>query len=139
MGTAESLQIVKDGFAAFGRGDLSGLLSLMAEDVVWDIPGGSPLSGAYRGQEGVASFFQKLGEQTEILDFQPREFVADGERVLVVGWERVKVKATGRSADIDWVMSFTVRNGKVAAYRQYTDTKAIAEAFTSAAASAAGG
>jgi uncharacterized protein len=138
MSTAESLQIVKDGFAAFGRGDLPGLLALMAEDVVWDIPGNDlPLAGNYRGREGVASFFQKLVSQTEVQDFQPREFVADGERVLVVGWERVKVKATGRTAELDWVMAFTVRNGKVAVYRQYTDTKAIADAFASAA--AAGG
>ncbi|HET6145590.1 MAG TPA: nuclear transport factor 2 family protein [Candidatus Acidoferrales bacterium] len=135
MGTSENLQLVKEGFAAFSRGDLPGLIALMAPDVVWDIPGeGSPLKGSYRGQEGVASFFQKLGEQTEILDFQPREFVADGERVLVIGWERVKVRATGRAVDLDWVMAFTVRDGKVAAYRQYTDTKAIADAFASAAA-----
>jgi hypothetical protein len=138
MGTAENLQIVKDGYAAFGRGDVPGLIALMAEDVVWEIPGeGLPLAGTYRGQEGVASFFQKLGGLTEILDFQAREFLAEGDRVLVVGWERVKVKATGRVADIDWVMAFTVRNGKVTAYRQYTDTKAFADAFASAA--AAGG
>jgi len=138
MGTSENLQLVKEGYAAFGRGDLPGPLALMAADVVWDIPGdGSPLAGSYRGPEGVAEFIQKLGAQTEVLDFQPREFMADGDRVLVVGWERVKVRATGRSADIDWVMTFTVRNGKVAAFRQYTDTKAIADAFATAA--AAGG
>jgi len=134
MGTAESLQIVKDGFAAFGRGDLAGLLALMADDVVWEIPGqGLPLAGTYRGREGVASFFHKLGEQTEIVDFQAREFVADGDRVLVVGWERVKVRATGRAVDLDWVMAFTVRNGKVVAYRQYSDTKAMSDAYASAA------
>lgn len=135
MGTAENLQVVKNGFDAFGRGDLAGLLSLMAEDVVWDVPGdGLPLAGRYRGHEGVASFFQKLGIEWEIVDFQPREFVADGDRVLVVGWERVRVKETGRGADVDWVMAFTVRDGKVAAYRQYTDTKALGDAYASAAA-----
>jgi ketosteroid isomerase-like protein len=103
MGTAENLQVVKNGFAAFGRGDIPGLLSLMADDVVWDIPGdGLPLAGSYRGREGVARFFQKLGVEWEILDFQPREFLADGDRVLVVGWERVRVKETGRGADVDW-------------------------------------
>lgn len=138
MSSAESLQIVKDGYAAFGRGDVPGLLALMAEDVVWEIPGpGLPLAGTYRGHEGVASFFQKLGEQTEILEFQPREFLADGNRVLVVGWESFKVKATGRGAQAHWVMSFTVRNGKISAFCEYTDTKAIADAYASAA--AAGG
>ena len=135
MGTAENLQVVREGYAAFGRGDVAGLLALMAEDVAWEIPGaGLPLAGTYRGREGVANFFQKLGEQTEILDFQPREFLADGDRVLVVGWESFKVKATGRVAEAHWIMSFTVRDGKISAFREYTDTKAIADAYVSAAA-----
>ena len=137
MSTAENLQLVKDGYAAFGRGDLPGLLSLLAEDVVWDIPGdGLPMAGSYRGPTGAASFFEKLWQEADVLDFQPREFLADGDRVLVVGWERVKIKATGRSADVDWVMSFTIRDGKIAAFRQYTDTKAIADAYVTATAAA---
>ena len=48
----------------------------------------------------------------------------------------MKIKATGRGADIDWVMSFTIRNGKIAAFREYTDTKAIADAYVSSAAAA---
>jgi ketosteroid isomerase-like protein len=135
MGTQENLQVVKDGYAAFGRGDVPGLLALLAEDVEWQIPGpGLPLAGTYRGHEGVATFFQKLSAEADVLDFQPREFLADGERVLVVGWERTRVKATGRTAEVDWVMSFTVRNGKVALFREYTDTKAIADSHVAAAA-----
>ncbi len=134
MGTQENVQVVKEGFAAFSRGDIPGLLALMAEDVEWHIPGaGLPLAGTYRGRDGVANFFQKLASQTDILDFQPREFVADGDRVLVVGWERFKVKATNRTAEVDWIMAFTVRNGKVAIFREYSDTKAIAAAYESAA------
>jgi ketosteroid isomerase-like protein len=137
MSTAENLQLVNDGYAAFGRGDLPGLLSLLAEDVVWDMPGeGLPIAGSYRGRDGVASFFQKLQQEADILEFQPREFLAEGDRVLVVGWERMKIKATGRGADIDWVMAFTIRDGKIAKFREYTDTKAIADTYVSSAAAA---
>jgi uncharacterized protein len=137
MSTQESLQVVKEGYAAFSRGDIPGLLALMAEDVDWIIPGtGFPLAGTYRGRDGVANFFQKLAVETEILDFQPREFIADGDRVLVVGWERAKVKATNRTVEVDWVMSFTIRNGKIAIFREYTDTKALADAYGSTAAAA---
>jgi ketosteroid isomerase-like protein len=134
MGAQENLQVVKEGFAAFSRGDIPGLLALMAEDVEWIIPGpGLPLAGTYRGRDGVANFFQKLAADADILEFQTREFVADGDHVLVIGWERAKVKATNRTVELDWVMSFAVRNGKVATYRQYTDTKALADAYGSAA------
>ncbi len=134
MGTQDSLEVVKAGFAAFGRGDMPGLLALMAGDVKWEVPGpGLPLAGTYTGRDGVASFFQKLGADVEILEFEPREFIADGDRVLVVGWERVKIKATNRTVEVDWIMSFTVRDGKVAKYRQFTDTKALADAYGLAA------
>ena len=138
MSTQESLQVVKEGYAAFGRGDMQGLLGLMAEDVEWIAPGpGLPLAGTYRGRDGVATFFQKLTADTEILEFQPREFVADGNRVLVVGWERVKIKPTNRIVEVDWVMSFTVLDGKVSKYQQFTDTKALADAFSLAAGASA--
>src|SRR5580693_2508964 len=134
MGTQESISLVKAGFAAFGRGDMPGLLALMADDVVWVSPGtGLPLAGTYRGRDGVADFFQKLSAETEILAFEPREFIAEGDRVLVLGWERVKVKPTERTIELEWVMSFTVHNGKIAKYQQYTDTKALADAFGLAA------
>ena len=39
MSTKENVQIVKDFFAAMGRGDKQGLLALAAEDIEWMIPG----------------------------------------------------------------------------------------------------
>ena len=77
----------------------------------------------------MAKFFEKLNEDSEILGFEPREFVAEGDRVLVVGWERARIKATNRMFQADWVMAFTVQNGKVTKFREYSDTQAIAEAY----------
>jgi ketosteroid isomerase-like protein len=46
MSVQENVQIVKDGFAAFGRGDMQDLLALFAEDIEWIVPGeGWPLAG----------------------------------------------------------------------------------------------
>jgi ketosteroid isomerase-like protein len=130
MGAQENVQVVKDGFAAFGRRDIPALLALLDEDVEWHVPGtGLPLAGTYRERNEVAMFFQKLALDADILEFEPREFVADGDRVLVVGWERAKVKATNRIYEADWIMAFTVLNGKIAEFREYTDTQAVAAAY----------
>lgn len=134
MSTEESLQVVKDGYAAFGRGDIQGLLGMLSEDVEWHIPGeGLPLSGTYRGRNGVGQFFQKLAQDSEILAFEPREFVAQAEQVAVIGWERAKIKATNRTIELNWVMTFTVRGGKIAKFREHTDTQALAAAYASTA------
>jgi ketosteroid isomerase-like protein len=129
---------VKDGFTAYGRGDMQGLLALFAEDVEWIIPGEAwPLAGTYCGLAGVADFFQKISEMLEISFLEPREFVGHGDRVLVVGFDRGRVKATNRTFEGHWVMAFTVRNGKVMNVREYIDTLALARAFEMAASTSA--
>jgi uncharacterized protein len=130
MVVQENVQIVKDAYAAFGRGDIQGLLALFAEDIEWITPGeGLPLSGTYRGLAEVAGFFQKIPEMVEISFLEPREFVAQGDRVLVVGFDRGRVKATNGTFEEHWVMAFTVRNGKVTNVREYIDTLAVARGF----------
>jgi uncharacterized protein len=69
----------------------------------------------------------------EISFLDPREFVAQGDRVLVVGFDRGRVKATNGMFEGHWVMAFTVRNGKVTNVREYIDTLALARAFEMAA------
>ena len=137
MGVQENVQVVKDLSAAFGRGDIQGLLALFAEDIEWIVPGeGLPLAGTYRGHAGVAAFFQKVFEMFEYSSVESREFLADGDLGLVVGFESGRVKATNRTFEGHWVLAFTVRNGKVMNVREYVDTLAVARAFKMAGANA---
>jgi uncharacterized protein len=134
----QNVQIVKDAYAAFGRGDIQGLLALFAEDIEWIAPGeGLPLAGTYRGIAGVADFFQKVSEMLEFSLLEPREFVAQGDRVLVVGFDRGRVKTTNRTFEGHWVMAFTVRNGKMTNVREYIDTLTLARGFEMAASTTA--
>ncbi|MBV8804539.1 MAG: nuclear transport factor 2 family protein [Sinobacteraceae bacterium] len=138
MSEQENVQLVKDVYAAFGRGDMQGLLALLTEDIEWITPGeGWPLAGTYRGRARVAGLLQKASEMLEISFLEPREFVGQGDRVLVVGSERGRVKATNRTFEGHWVAAFTVRNGKVMNVREYNDSLALARAFEMAASATA--
>ena len=64
---------------------------------------------------------------------EPPEFVAQGDRVLVVGFARGRIKATNRTFEDHWVFAITVRNGKVTNIREYVDTQALAHASEMAA------
>jgi ketosteroid isomerase-like protein len=133
MSTEKNVQTVKDFFAAIGRGDKEGLLALSAEDIEWIIPGEDwPLAGTYRGHAGLAELLQKASESVET-STEPHEFVAQGDRVLVVGFARGKVKATNRTFEDYWVFAITVRNGKLTNIREYIDTQALARASEMAA------
>ena len=127
MSTEKNVQAVKDFFAAIGRGDKEGLLALVAEDIEWIIPGEDwPLAGTYRGHAGLADLLQK----SEMLETstEPREFVAQGDRVLVIGFAKGKIKATNKAFEDHFVFAITVRDGKLTNIREYIDTQALARA-----------
>jgi len=129
MSTQENVQIVKDFFAAMGGSDRQALLPLVAEDIEWIIPGEDwPLAGTHRGHKGLKALLQKASESMETSFPEPPEFVAQGDRVLVVGFARGRIKATNRTFDDNWVFAITVRNGKVTNIREYIDTQALARA-----------
>ena len=129
MSTRENVQIVKDFFAAMGRGDKQGLFALVAEDIEWIIPGKDwALAGTHRGHTGLAELLQKASVAVQTTYPEPPEFVAQGGRVLVVGVATGKIKATNRAFKDDWVFAITVRDDKVTNIREYIDTQALARA-----------
>ena len=134
MSTQENVQIVKDFFAAMGRGDEQVLLALSAEDIEWIIPGEDwPLAGTHRGHAGLENLLQKANETVETSFPEPPEFIAQGDRVLVVGFATGRIKATNRTFEDHWVFAITVRNGKLTKVREYVDTQALARASETAA------
>ena len=129
MSIEENVRIVKDFFAAMGSGDKQGLLALAAENIEWIIPGEDwPLAGTHRGHAELADVLRKASEEVEMTYPKPPEFVAQGDRVLVVGVATGKIKATNKPFKDNWVFDITVRNGKVTKIREYIHTQALAPA-----------
>ena len=129
MSVEKNVQTVKEFFAALGRRDPQGLLALVAEDIEWIIPGENwPLAGTHRGHAGLENLLQKASETVETSYPEPPEFIAQRDRVLVVGFATGKIKATNRTFEDHWVFDIAVRNGKVSKIREYIDTQALARA-----------
>jgi ketosteroid isomerase-like protein len=102
---------------------------LAAEDIEWIIPGEDwPLAGTHRGHAALANVLQKASNEVEMTYPEPPEFVAQGDRVLVIGVATGKIKATNKTFKDDWVFAITVRNGRLANIREYIDTQALARA-----------
>jgi ketosteroid isomerase-like protein len=129
MNTQKNVQVVKDFFTAMGSSDRQGLLALTSEDLEWIIPGENwPLAGTHRGHAGLEDLLQRASEKMETSVMEFHEYVAQGDRVLVVGFAKGKIKATNRTWEDDWVFAITVRNGKLTSIREYVDTQALARA-----------
>lgn len=134
MSEQDNLRLVQEGYGDFARGDVQALLERFAEDIEWIVPGSekNPLAGTYKGRSRVGEFFKGLSELTDISSFEPQDFVAQGDKVVVLGREEGRVRSNGRNFQTDWAMVFTVHSGKVARFQQYLDTSNIEAAFTAA-------
>jgi uncharacterized protein len=127
------LEVVKAAYAAFAARDVPRLLELLADDVTWGEPDNAaiPSAGTHHGHRGVLEWL-RIGQATEdILSFEPRRFIGQGDAVAVVGHTRVRARPTGRTYETDFVHLVTVRDGKVASFQEFFDTFVAAEAFRS--------
>jgi ketosteroid isomerase-like protein len=131
MSEEQNRQVVQGLFECFGRGDVPAMLGVLSDDIHWQIQGPSsvPYFGEYRGHEGVTDFLVKLGSNVEMERFEPREFITSGDKVIVLGFERGRVKSTGQVFDNDWAMVFNLDDGKIKGFRSYENTAAVAVAF----------
>src|SRR4051812_12543819 len=112
MSEADNTRIVQEAYAAFGRGDMAALLGHMSDEIEWRPVIGTathvPFSGDRRGKAGVAEFFKMVAETEDFQQFEPREFIAQGDTVVALGRYRAQAKASGKSFDADFVMVFTL-------------------------------
>ena len=124
--------LIQSLYAAFGRGDIATIIAALAPDIDWRLNGSRsdyPLFGNRKGPREVQAFFEEIPKLQDFSDFTPREFHAAGDRVFVLGHYAATIRKTGRTAACDWVHIFTVRGGKVAAFVEFTDTAAFAQAW----------
>jgi ketosteroid isomerase-like protein len=134
MNEQENSALVQQGYKFFSQGDIPGVLKLMSPDVAWVLNKveNVPFTGTFKGVEGVAQFFTALSGAMDLLKYEPREFIAQGNKVVVLGESRYRVKGQKDEFDERWVDVLTVENGKITRYEQYGNTAQLERAFKSA-------
>lgn len=132
MNTRDNIDLVKQTYACFERGDMESQLALYALDIDWALPSMPHISfgGSCHGRESVRAYFEAINTGQEILQFEAQQFVAQGDTVVVLGHYAWRVKATGLEYHSDWVHVCTVRNGQVIRFREHLDTAAAVRAHT---------
>ena len=87
----------------YGGGSIDSVLELLAEDIVWHVPGTSPIAGDHRGQQGVAAYFELRREVAGgTMGMHPGPLLEDGDAVVQLvggtaelGGEAVEWKTAG--------------------------------------------
>ena len=128
----ENVNIMRQGYEAFNRGDIDTVMGLLDESIEWQEPDveGLPIRGTHHGPEAVANnVFQPLGETWDDFQVVAEEFLDAGERVVVLGRFQGTAKATGRTVDAPFAHVWTMRDGKLVHHRNYTETATLLQAL----------
>ena len=125
MGASENLRVVEDAYAAFGRGDIPALLSLLTDDVEWAVDSAfniAPWHGERHGLAEIASFFTGLSSSVEFEDFAPVSMTTNDDEVIAVIQERTRGLESGYVAESRTYHHFKLREGKICYFHCSEDT-----------------
>ena len=124
-------EIVSQIYADFGLGNIPGILNVLSDEIVFDTPGPSllPWAGIWKGKNGVMDFFNQVGSSTSYQKFEPLDIIEEGDKVSETGRAEYTTIKTGKSGVSQWIMAWTLRNGKVEQVLNLWETYSIAETY----------
>jgi ketosteroid isomerase-like protein len=121
-----SKSVVMDMYAAGTRGDVEGMLNLMADEAfVLNEPSFLPYGGTYRTQKGMLEAFTKIAEYLDVSSVEVDHMVAEGDRVFAVSYAVDR----GSGERVLAAEEYLVRDGKIVEMRVfYNEARSLAGA-----------
>jgi ketosteroid isomerase-like protein len=115
---------VKEMYAAFGRGDLNGIMQHVADDVLWESEGPDELgfTGIRHGKQETLGFFEGIAREHSEPKLSMKDFVASGDSVASFGRYEFTLTRSGRRANSPVGHLFQFRNGKVVRFINLVNT-----------------
>ena len=120
--SSENVGVVKQGFEAFGRGDLDAVAETFDEQVEWWSSEELPNGGKIQGRDAVIQSFAAIGEDWDDFTLEPEQFLDAGDWVAVRGTYRAKAKASGQAVEGRFGHFVEVRDGKTVRGEYHSDS-----------------
>jgi ketosteroid isomerase-like protein len=119
--SAASVDVVRNIYDAFGRGDVPAILAALGEDIEWHAPENLPHGGEFRGRDAVGRFFAGIGENWQDLTLEIEDLLSGDERVVVLARIRGELRATGEQTGYTAAHAWTVRDGTPVRFDEYVN------------------
>ena len=132
-GARRPLEVVKAVYASHERRDTPTLVDLLDADVEWFQAESHPYAGdgPWRGSDEVVEHVANpINEDWDGFLTHVDEYIDAGDKIIVLGRYRGVYRATGRAIDAQVCTIYTVCDGLIVRWQQYTDTAQIRAAMT---------
>jgi uncharacterized protein len=122
--TIDNKQVMERYVAALEAGDAEAVRDFFAEDATWWLVGDLPMSGTWSGRDAIMDdFFGTAMAQYApgSISLEVTGMVAEGDRIALEWTSRARTTA-GEPYENFCIGVFTLRDGRIAAVREYMDT-----------------
>ncbi len=127
---SHNYDVIAAHYAASDRGDLAGMLAPLTAETRWTEMAGFPYAGTYVGAQGVIDgVFKRIGADWEGYTLKLQSLHDAGDFIIGIGTYSGVFKATGKSMTARVVHVWSMQDGKVISFEQFTDTKLVADAM----------
>lgn len=133
MSEHDNLNVVKDTYLAYRDRDIPALLNCLADNVKWFSlgPPDIPTAGTRYGRRQVEQYFATLEDAEDVESLEPKEFIAEGDKVVAIGDLQRHGGSTSTLINSPWIHVFTLQKGKITEFRSFYDTAATIAALES--------
>ncbi|MCI0616926.1 nuclear transport factor 2 family protein [bacterium] len=134
MNEQKNTDLIRKAYQQMSSGEIQSFLNLFADDTEWELPEmeNVPFAGKWKGREGVGQFFKTVLGVQDIVEFEPEEYFAEGDKVVVLGHFLMRIKSAGNEFGSKWAHVWTVENDKITYFYEYVDTAVVSKAHTAA-------
>jgi len=124
-------ELLANWFSAQTRLDIHGMQTMLADDVVWHVPGRNLLSRDYRGKAEVFGFFARARELSGgTVRIEPIEIMAGDQHAIAL--VRVHAEREGRKLDGEiQAFTFRIEAGRIAEFWFLVEDRYAVDAFWS--------
>ncbi len=121
-----SKSVVEKMFEAFTKGDIDLFLETVSSDTRWIYHGTQVIpKGEWNGKEGARKFITNILNKTEIISFEPMQYICDGDMVVVLGREHQRTKRSGKELKQNWVQVYTVKDNLITHMEEFASSEVV--------------
>ena len=129
---AQNVEMLKDAYRQWSEslgGSADEWMKICAEDIAFgslaEGPQGAKYMGVHHSRDSLKEYFGGLSRDWEMMEFVTEHFVAQGDRVVMIGRCAWRYKKTGKFVWTPKVDSWRIVDGKAVEFYEYYDTAQV--------------
>lgn len=127
---SKNFDAIRSHYAGSDTKDLDAMMAPITDATAWTEMAGFPYAGTYVGRDAIiAGVFARIGAEWEGYTFTLERLVDGGATIVGIGTYSGKYRKTGKAMTARVVHVWSMDDGKVVTFEQFTDTKLVAEAI----------